>query len=125
MLDPIHGAVSPPSRAAARRGETPRRRLVRDRLARWVVTAGGVAIIVSILGILVFILVEVWPLTRPAAVERAGSIRLPGGVPLALLADEHRSHVAALGSDGMVRVVRTADGRVVLAQPLLVTRRSA
>ena len=109
MLDPINGAVSPPSRAAARRGETPRRRLVRDRLARWVVTAGGLAIIVSILGILVFILAEVWPLTRPAAVERAGAIRLPGGVPLALLADEHRSHVAALGGDGVVRVVR--DGR--------------
>ncbi len=119
MLDPNHGAVTPPSRAAARRGETPRRRLVRDRLARWVVTAGGLAIIVSILGILVFILAEVWPLTRPAAVERAGAIRLPGGVPLALLADEHRSHVAALGGDGVVRVVRTADGRVVLAQPFL------
>jgi phosphate transport system permease protein len=88
-------------------------------LARWVVTAGGLAIIVSILGILVFILVEVWPLTRPARVERAGSFALPGAAVTALLADDHRTHVAALGRDGVVRVLRTADGAVIHAQRLV------
>ncbi len=116
-------ADSPAASAApappAIRGGTPRRRLLVDRAARWVVTAGGLAIIVSILGILVFILVEVWPLTRPAAVERAGSIALPGAPVVALLADEHRTHVAALGRDGVVRVVRAGDGAVIHAERLV------
>ncbi|MGH9362074.1 MAG: hypothetical protein ACRD2T_09165, partial [Thermoanaerobaculia bacterium] len=89
--------MSPTSRAAVRSAETPRRRLLTDRLARWTVTGGGIAIIVSILGILVFIVAEVWPLTRAAEVATAGTVALPGAKPLALLADQHRSHVAALG----------------------------
>lgn len=90
-----------------------------DRLARWIVSAGGLAIIVSILGILIFILVEVWPLTHGA---RVGTDRvLPLAVPPlgALLADEHRTHLAALGADGQARVVRLADGQVVAARDLL------
>lgn len=102
---------TPPGRWAG----TPRRRLATDRIARWVVTGGGLAIIVSILGILVFILVEVWPLTRPAEVEALGRFELPGAPIVALFADDYRTHVAALGRDGVVRVAR-ADGAVVLMQ---------
>jgi phosphate transport system permease protein len=92
---------------------TPRRRLVADRLARWVVSAGGLAIIVSILGILVFILVEVRPLLVPAHVAEQRPVPLPGPAALALVSDEHRTHVAVLGADGKVRVVRARDGRLV------------
>jgi phosphate transport system permease protein len=90
-----------------------------DRAARWVVTAGGLAIIVSILGILIFILIEVVPLTRAAQVLAAGGLVLPGAPIGALVADEHRTHVATLGGDGVVRVARTADGVVVLTQRLV------
>src|SRR5258708_35312021 len=58
--------------------ETPRRRLVADRLARWLVSTGGIAIIASILGILIFILIEVLPLLFPAkatAERRVGRAR--------------------------------------------------
>lgn len=93
---------------------TPGGRLLADRLARWVVSAGGLAIIVSILGILVFILAEVWPLTAGAKVGAARQMPLPGTARVgALLSDEHRTHVAALSADGRVRVVRARDGRLV------------
>jgi len=44
------------------------RRLFLDKAARWVVTAGGLAIIASILGILFFIVHEVAPLMHRATV---------------------------------------------------------
>ncbi|HSK78382.1 MAG TPA: ABC transporter permease subunit [Thermoanaerobaculia bacterium] len=93
--------------------ETPRRRLLVDRLARWIVSAGGLAIIFSILGILVFIVIEVWPMTASPRVIPGRQTALPGGPVGALLVDEHRTHLAALGADGSVRVVRLADGRVL------------
>jgi phosphate transport system permease protein len=107
-------SVSPRSRT----GETPRRRLIADRAARWIVSAGGIAIIVSILGILVFILAEVWPLLSRAQVSVEKTLPLPGGRAGALLADEHRTHVAALGVDGKVRVIRKSDGQVVAEKDL-------
>jgi phosphate transport system permease protein len=93
--------------------QTARRRLIADRAARWVVSAGGLAIIVSILGILVFILVEVWPLMAKARVRAVREIPLPGPPAGALISDEHRTHVAALAADGHVRVVRLQDGKLV------------
>jgi phosphate transport system permease protein len=102
-----------------RNGHTPRRRLVADRVARWVVSAGGLGIIVSILGILVFILVEVWPLLASAQVTVSRQVTLPGPPTGALLSDEHRTHVAALGNDGRIRLIRLSDGRVVATEDLL------
>ena len=102
-----------------RNGQTPRRRLIADRVARWVVSAGGLAIIVSILGILVFILVEVWPLLASPKVTAGRRLSLPGPPAGALLSDEHRTHVAALGSDGRIRVTRLSDGRLVTTADLL------
>lgn len=92
--------------------QTPRKRLIADRAARWVVSAGGLAIIVSILGILVFILAEVWPLMSKARVRAAREIPLPGPAAGALVSDEHRTHVAALAADGHVRIVRLRDGNL-------------
>lgn len=93
--------------------QTPRKRLIADRAARWVVSAGGLAIIVSILGILVFILAEVWPLMTEARVRAVREIPLPGPPAGALLSDEHRTHVAVLAADGHVRMVRLRDGKLV------------
>ncbi|HYN19968.1 MAG TPA: ABC transporter permease subunit [Thermoanaerobaculia bacterium] len=93
--------------------ETPRRRLIADRLARWIVSAGGIAIIISILGILVFILVEVWPLTTRARVNAGRQFPFPGPPAGAIVSDEHRTHVAALSADGHVRVIRLRDGQIV------------
>ncbi len=95
----------------------------RDRGARVVVTAGGVTIIASVLGILVFLLVQVLPLLQSAKVAVREPIPAPDVAPLAVLCDEQRTHFAVLGADGVVRVVRQSDGvvdgAIVLEQPLL------
>lgn len=104
----------------SRSNKTPKRRLIADRAARWIVSAGGLLIIASILGILVFILVEVMPLTYAAKVTPARRVVLPDSGRIgALVADEHRTHIATLDDRGQVRVVRMNDGKVVYAAHLL------
>ncbi|HEX2225348.1 MAG TPA: ABC transporter permease subunit [Thermoanaerobaculia bacterium] len=117
--EPRPNSVSPEAARKLRSAETPRRRLVADRAARWVVSAGGLAIIVSVLGILFFIVAEVLPLTRPARVEMGRKLALAGPEPGALVSDEHRTHAAALAADGKVRVVRFADAAVLFEQDIL------
>ncbi len=110
-------APSPPASGGPRgklgRQRTARRRLIADRVGRWVVTAGGMAIIASILGILIFILVEVWPLTRDAHVARVLELPQAADPLAALVVDEHRTHAAGLGEDGTLLVRSLSDGRVV------------
>jgi phosphate transport system permease protein len=89
------------------------RRLFADKAARWVVTAGGLAIIASILGILFFIVHEVAPLGRGARVSTERLHELPGGAPLAVLTDEYRELIAVFDPDGHIRVTRIATGELV------------
>jgi len=96
---------------------TPRRRLAADRAARWLVSAGGIGIIASILGILIFILLEVLPLARPARVIPERTLELAEPV-LAAFGDEYRTHLAAIAPDGRVRVLRLEDGAVVAERPI-------
>lgn len=112
-------AMPPGSSSRDRGRRTSRRRLIVDRAARWVVSAGGIAIIVSILGILAFILMEVFPMVLPARVEAVRRVAIPGaGKVGALLSDEYRSHVATLDDRGKVRVVRLDDDKVVYERNL-------
>lgn len=111
-MTPNDPLPSPPPTA-----RTPRRRLLADRAARWLVSAGGIGIIASILGILVFLLVEVFPLARPAVVEAERTIPFDSPV-LATVGDEYRTHLAAIAPDGRVRVLRLDDGAVVLEQAI-------
>lgn len=100
--------------------QTSKRRLIADRAARWVVSAGGIAIIASVLGILLFIVVEVLPLLSPAKVGPARRVPVDGaGTIGAVLADEHRSHVATLDDRGRVSVVRLDDGKIVDSTELI------
>jgi phosphate transport system permease protein len=92
---------------------TSKRRLIADRTARWIVSAGGIAVIASILGILIFIVVEVFPLLLPARVDAARKVAVPeAGVVEAVLSDDYRTHVATLDDRGVVRVERLSDGKV-------------
>jgi phosphate transport system permease protein len=92
---------------------TSSRRLFADKAARRIVTAGGLAIIASILGIFFFIVHEVAPLAVPAKVTTDRVHSIPGGAALAVLTDEYRELVAAFDADGHVRVVRLAGGEIV------------
>ena len=92
---------------------TPRRRLLADRAASMLVTAGGMAIILSILGILFFIVIEVVPLLGDAEVVAQDEIPLGSHSASALLVDDYRSLAATLSKDGSLRVFDTA-GKVIL-----------
>jgi phosphate transport system permease protein len=111
--------AQPPISPRDRSTRTSPVRLFADRAARWVVTAGGIAIIASILAILVFIVLEVWPLMSSARVAARASTPLAGGPVVALVGDEYLTAVVALGSDGVARAVRLADGSVLGEKPVL------
>jgi phosphate transport system permease protein len=102
-------------RAAPLRGRARRRRRA-DRVARAVVTIGGLLIVASVLGILVFVVAQTWPLVRGARVTPGPAVGLLGAPPAAVVGDEYRTHAATLGLDGHVRVVRIADGRTISDQ---------
>jgi phosphate transport system permease protein len=98
------------------RGTSPRR-LLADRAARIVVAFGGLAIIASILGILVFILHEVGPLAARARV-RPGVTRATEAPAVAVLTDEHREIVVTLGDRGRVEARRFASGQPLASSQL-------
>jgi phosphate transport system permease protein len=94
---------------------------VLDRAARWVVSAGGLAIIAAILGILIFIVAEVRPLLVTPRVAVARTLGVPDARLGAVLADEHRAVVAALAADGRVLVLDARSGKVLQTVDALAT----
>lgn len=110
------GSDRPPPTYPSR---TARRRLAFDRLARWSVTAGGLGIIACILGILAFILIEIWPVTRGAEVVPGTPRRLEGSQLAALVADEYRSRLVGLSASGELQIRSWPDGELVETRPLL------
>lgn len=111
--DAVPGDLSVPG--GARVWETSSRvRLLSDRLATWVVGAGGIAVIASILAILAFLVVEVVPLFTRTQVTPGRRVATDVAAPVALRVDEHRTYAAALGSDGVLRVYSLDGGDPVL-----------
>src|SRR5262245_58394655 len=98
---------------------TPRRRLLADKLARIVVTTGGLAIVASVLGILLFIVVEVAPLLYRPQVEELRSLDLGSPEPRAWVVDPHRERGVALRADGTLTVVDLTSGAPLEARALL------
>lgn len=102
-------AVPVPVRGDGRIERTPRRRRVADRVATVVVRTGGFAVVASLAGILFFLVGEIVPLFQAAQVRFANEQALATdprarqGVG-AVLADPHRTHVATLETDGVVRI---------------------
>jgi phosphate transport system permease protein len=93
-----------------------RRRTLVDRLMRWVVVAGGLGIIVSVLGILFFIVAAVVPLFESASVESDTIRKLPAalasdiGTSRALIGDEYETLAVVLGLDGVARTLALTEG---------------
>lgn len=106
------------SRARAVFAATARRRLAVDSGAGVAIRLGGMLVILSIAGIFAFLVAEVAPVLWPARVTPIEEEAIGGAAPEALLLDEYRTHDAALGRDGTVRVLRLADGHLVLEQSL-------
>src|SRR5262249_47918961 len=112
LVPPPSGPETARAPVPPRRRTSPRRLLV-DRAARFVVTGGGLVIIASILGILLFTAHEVVPLAGPAPVAPEAVHAVEAAAPRAVLTDEYRELTAVADADGRVRVTRLADGTTV------------
>jgi len=81
-----------------------RRRARVDLAARWVVGAGGLATIASILAMFFFIGFEVYPLTRGASVDGAPPLDPPDASELlSVTTDEYRQILYGVSTGGVVR----------------------
>jgi phosphate transport system permease protein len=82
-----------------------------DKLARLVIVLGGIGVVVSVLGILLFIGAEAVPLFRPARYSMGGTILMGNSGPvLAMGADEHQTYLYRASTSGTIALYRIQDG---------------
>jgi phosphate transport system permease protein len=96
-----------------------------DRAAVFVITMGGIAVVIAVLGILVFVAAEALPLFKSAKLFPAGdvpfAVDLPadGGAEMrALGIDEYKKYVYAVESSGRVAFHRYDTGELATAIPV-------
>jgi phosphate transport system permease protein len=97
-------------------------RLLEDRWTRQLMAAGGVAVIITLLLIFVYLLYVVLPLFRPASIEAVAAYPLPGGPAktLALATEEYAEIGLRLTADGRAVFFRTTDGQVIAKERLAI-----
>ena len=102
-----------PAQPARLRGFSPlgrlKRRLLLDRVARRVVTLGGMVIIGSILSILIVIVAQVYPLFQKATVGAPAKVSVAAAGALRVGVDEYREVAYAVTADG-ISFFTLADG---------------
>jgi len=103
-------AGAPSSEAPVFPIATSRARLLADRVARGLVRAGGFAVVLSLVGILAFLLAEVAPLFRGASLSDARALAPAGGDHALLLADPSLERIASVAHDGRVVVLDAQSG---------------
>ena len=106
-LTPPATAARPQFRDAAALAFQRRVQLV-DRLARTAIAVSGIAIIAAVLGIGLFLLLEILPLFRGAQVSPTFTQPVLGADdrPLAVLVDEHQERAAVVGTEPLLRVAQ-------------------
>ena len=98
----------------------------RDRLARWVIVAGGLTVIASVIAILALIVSVTAPLFRGGRLQELARTALPAevppGEPLAVGIELPSGHYSPLGyvlsADGSVTFIDLASGKVAARQVL-------
>ncbi len=89
-----------------------------DRAAVVIITLGGLAVVVGVLGILVFIAAEAVPMFRPAGLTPRDTVRFAGDVPAsapslqAAGVDEYRRYVFKIDAEGRVVFFDAGTGAV-------------
>ena len=90
-----------------------------DRAGTWLVRGSGFVIIASILGILLFILLEVGPLLGSAEVAIRSAFPLPGAGISGGIADGYRTRAGFLDHSGRLTVLSIPEGETVFQQDAL------
>ena len=109
-MDP---SAAPPTRAR----KTRRSVHIADRVTTAVITAGGLGVVVAVLGICVYLFAVTARLFQPGDVSpiAAASVELPAR-PLFVQADEYRSSALVLDEAGTLRLFELATGKVTHEQ---------
>lgn len=96
------------------------RRLLVNRLAKYVVSFGGLFIVASIVAILWVFVAETLPLFRAPTASPSTQVTIaPSLSPVrAVGTDEYRKSLLSVHEDGSVRVVMTEDGSIAVEQNL-------
>ncbi len=92
---------------------TSKRRVLLDRAGSWLVRGSGLVIIASILGILLFILIEVGPLLGSAEVAVRSGFAFEGERSSGGITDDYRTRVGFLDASGRITVLSIPEGEVV------------
>lgn len=108
--------VAAPTRAT--RYQTARSTLFVDRLMTWLITAGGVGIIIAVMGIFVFIGSQILPLFYGASVKLAGSLQIERDDYALFGLDEWSELPFFVTRGGEVKFVNAATGQVVARAPI-------
>lgn len=87
--------------------------LLIDRFMTHFIKIGGISVIAAVLGICLFIFLQILPLFRGAKVHEKSLVTLPAGDYLALGADEWGELPFVAERSGKVQFINTADGKVV------------
>jgi len=91
-----------------------RLRLLKDRLTRWVVGAGGTAVIIAILLIFIYLLYVVMPLLESPEMQREASYALSDGDKAVYLSMEEQAEIGAvIDRKGRIRFLSTVDGHEI------------
>lgn len=87
-----------------------------DRVATFVITSGGIAIIAAVILILVLIFEVAFPLLKPPSAREVANLQVPaapGGAEIvALCVDEYLETAGLLDRSGLFRFITVADGKL-------------
>ena len=78
-----------------------------------VIRTGGIGVILAVVGIFVFILIQILPLFRGAAVEALAAHPVPKGDWVGLLTDEWTEHPALVSREGRIAFIDLAQDRTI------------
>jgi len=101
-----------------------RRRALKDRLARWYFTIGGLSVLVAITLIFFYLAQVVIPMFQGADLKESQSLKpswlteLQNSKPLSLAIEEQNQVAMRLGSDGQVQFFDLNNGALILRQSL-------
>ena len=104
----------PAALAYGKHGAHLRLRLLKDRLARYLVAAGGISVILSILLIFIYLVYIVAPLGETPEMEESAVYAVQADAPVVYLAIEEQAEMGAVfARNGTVRFISTRDGALV------------
>ena len=95
-----------------------------DRAAVFVITLGGLSVVVGVLGILVFIAAEALPMFRSAGLDARPAVTLANASPeipagmRAVVIDEYGRYLGSVEPDGTLKFRNLNDGSVAQVVPI-------